>query len=187
MPLDRPEAGWVWLHVPRREPVEVVVVGDVCTWWAHFHKPIANSKQVRAIRCVAADGAPCAWCDAEIGRRARYVFPVRVADAVRLVELGRVQYPLLAVLYDSGRWVGRRIKLRREWDAANARISLEPVGFEVITSEVQVDCADYVGTLGAAEARTIKPPEHAPPSKTVPREVVPSAGPRAPRWSESSS
>lgn len=167
MALERPEAGWVWLHVPRRDPVEVVVISDIHTWWAHFVR-VPGAKAAKAVRCLAADGRPCEWCDAQVGRRARYVFAVRTADQVRLVELGRVQFPLLQVMYDGGRWIGTRMELRREWDAANARITIVPRGREVITDEVMVDIGDHVAGLGLAEARSLKPASSA--GKVIPSE-----------------
>lgn len=184
MALEKPEAGWVWLHVPRKEPVEVVVAGDVCTWWAHFVRSHPALKGVKGVRCGRADGGSCAWCDADVGRRARYVFPVYAGDVPRLVEFGRVQYPVLSMLYDSGRWVGRRLRLKKEWDAANARIGVEPCGFETLTTERELDCSDYVATLGAAEARSIRPPELTPPSKPSRDANGAGAAPRAPRWSD---
>lgn len=158
MPLERPEEGWVWLHVPRKEPVTVIVCGDIYTWWAHFAR-VPGLRTARAVRCRRADGQPCDWCDREIGRRARYVFPVRVGEGMRLVELGRVQFSMLDMLYQSGRWIGRRLKLSREWDAQNARILVEPLGMEALTDESTVDVGEFVASLGMTEAATIRPPQ----------------------------
>lgn len=167
MPLEAPESGFVWLHVPRRESVEVVVISDVHTWHAHFVR-VPGLKGCRAARCLRADGGECQLCEEQIGRRARYVFAVRSGDAVRLVELGRVQYPVLAAIYDSGRWLGARLKLTKEWDAANARIAVIPCGREHVSAEVEVDIGDFVAGLGMAEARTFRAPRvtvELPPSK----------------------
>lgn len=187
MPLERPEAGWVWLHVPRKDPVDVVAISDICTWWAHFVR-VPGARSARAVRCLAADGHECGWCAAQIGRRARYVFAVRVGELVRLVELGRVQFPLLQIMYDGGRWLGTRVQLAREWDAANARISIEFRGREVISDEVVVDIAEHVASLGLAEARTIKPPNSAGssiPSKGLATQLDRSQGVTN-RWSDRS-
>src|SRR6266478_3776787 len=137
MPLEVPESGFVWLHVPRKEPVDVVVVSDIHTWHAHFVR-VPGMKGARAARCLRADGGSCQFCIAEIGRRARYVVAVKVGESVRLVEFGRVQYPQLSLIYNGGRWLGSRLRLAREWDAANARISITFLGREVVTSEVEV-------------------------------------------------
>lgn len=157
MPLEAPETGFVWLHVPRREPVDVVVVSDVHTWFAHFVR-VPGLKGCRAARCLKQDGAECSFCAAEIGRRARYVFAVRAGDATRLVELGRVQYPTLSMIYEGGRWVGSRLRLAREWDAVNARIAVAFLGREVISDEVAVEIGDYVASLGRSEAASMRPP-----------------------------
>jgi hypothetical protein len=172
MALERPEAGFVWLHVPRREGVEVVAISDIHTWWAHFVR-VPGAKAAKAVRCLAADGRACEWCDAQVGRRARYVFAVRTGDVVRLVELGRVQFPLLQVMYEGGRWLGTRMELKREWDAANARIQIVPRGREVITDEVVVDIGDHVAGLGMAEARQLRP-------ASAPDRSIPSKGPATP-------
>lgn len=183
MPLDRPEEGWVWLHVPRREGVEVVVLGDIHTWWAHFAR-VPGLRAAKAVRCLKADGAPCEWCDREIGRRARYVFPVRAGDVPRLVELGRVQYPELSMIYGAGRWLGARLRLEKEWDAPNARIRVTYLGREVITTEAEVDVGVYVSQLGFQELRTIKPPMVGadPPSKPSGNAVAPGAATRRNAW-----
>lgn len=157
MALEAPESGFVWLHVPRREPVEVVVVSDVHTWHAHFVR-VPGLKGARAARCLKPDGGECSLCEEQIGRRARYVFAVRVAESLRLVEMGRVQYPTLAAIYDSGRWLGARLTLAKEWDAANARISVIYQGREHVSAEVEVDIGDFVAGLGMAEARTFRAP-----------------------------
>lgn len=167
MPLEAPETGFVWLHVPRREPVDVVVVSDIATWWAHFVR-VPGLKAARAARCLKADGLECSFCAQEVGRRARYVFAVRTGEAVRLVELGRVQYPTLSMIYDGGRWLGSRLRLAREWDAANARIAVSFLGREAISPEVEVQVGEYVAGLGQAEARAFKVPAvrvEVPPSK----------------------
>lgn len=187
MPLERPEAGWVWLHVPRREAVEVVVVSDIHTWWAHFVR-VPGLRSARAARCLAADGLACQWCDDHVGRRARYVFAVRVGENLRLIELGRVQFPTLSMMYESGRWLGTRMELRREWDAANARIAVTPRGREVVTEEVTVDIGEFVAGLGMAEARQLKPSGSGPglsPSKGSATPVAPQVG-RVNAWSERS-
>lgn len=189
MALEAPEAGWVWLHVPRRDPVDVIVLGDICTWWAHFTRPNGGKRTV-AVRCVAGGPEGCSWCAAEVGRKARYVFPVKTGEVTRLVELGRVQYATLAMIYDAGRWVGSRLRLRREWDAVNARIAVDFLGREHLSEELWLDCSDYVSSLGLAEYRMHRPParDGVPPSKgsapQVERSdfgVPPSAGVR--RWS----
>lgn len=157
MPLERPEPGFVWLHVPRKGSVDVVVCGELYTWWAHW-AVIPGTRRQEAVRCARADGGICAWCDGDYGRRARYVFPVRVGDAVRLVELGRVQYSSLAMVWEEGRWIGARFRLEREWDAANARIRVTYVGREVLSEEVQVDISEYVSTLGLSASQRWSPP-----------------------------
>lgn len=156
MPLERPEAGFVWLHVPRRESVEVVVCSDIHTWWAHFVR-VPGLRAARAVRCLQSDGLTCEWCEAHVGRRARYVFAVRMGENLRLIELGRVQFPVLSMIYEGGRWLGSRLELRREWDAANARIQVTPRGREVITPEMEVEIGEHVAALGLAEAKSCKP------------------------------
>lgn len=183
MALERPEPGWVWLHVPRKEAVDVVVCSDIHTWWAHFTR-LPGQRVARAVRCAQADGESCEWCESQIGRRARYVFAVRVADQVRLVELGRVQFPQLQVFYSAGlsRWLGTRLRLSREWDAANARIEVLYQGRENLSDECVVDPGDYVAGLGQAERRMFRPNtsgQPAPPSKG-------SAGATRNAWSDRS-
>lgn len=187
MPLERPEAGFVWLHVPINESVVVVAVSDIHTWWAHFVRP--NGQRVaKAVRCVAADGAECEWCNAQVGRRARYVFAVRTEDQVRLVELGRVQFPTLSLMYDGGRWLGSRMELRREWAAKNARIAVIPRGREAISDELVVEIGDHVDGLGLAEARQLRPPVGggSPSKGSGSATQLPSGGGSGSRWRERS-
>lgn len=161
MALERPEPGYVWLHVPRREPVEVTVVGDICTWWAHFSR-MPGARGMTALRCLRSEGQGCAWCDASVGKRARYVFPVQLHDearSLRLLEVGRVQYPQLSMVYTEGRWMGSRWRIRKEWDAANARIDMAYLGREHLSTEAVIDVTEYVETLGRAELRSAKKPQ----------------------------
>jgi hypothetical protein len=117
------------------------------------------------VRCLRSDGLHCGFCAEEYGRRARYVFPVRVDGAVRLVELGRVQYQTLALVYQEGRWLGTRLRLAREWDAANARIQVTFLGREGLTDEVVVDIEEYVSTLGVSAAQRFQPVKATLPSQ----------------------
>lgn len=151
MALDRPESGFIWLHVAADAPVECVINGSIETWWAHFVRQ-PGAKKVLAVRCFKPDGDECAWCIGQVGVRARYVVPVLVDGAQRLVELGRVQYGALRMLSESaGGEVGKRIRLQHEWKARNAPIVVSPLGREVITAEMVVDVADFVDTLGRSE------------------------------------
>lgn len=151
MALDRPESGFIWLHVPPGAPIECVVNGSIETWWAHFVRQ-PGARKVIAVRCFKGDMVTCPWCEGQVGVRARYVVPVLVDGAQRLVELGRVQYGSLRMLSESvGGEVGKRIRLSHEWNAKNAPIVVLPLGREVITAEMVVDVREFVDTLGRAE------------------------------------
>jgi len=147
MSLERPESGYTWLHVPLRESVLVVVCGEVHTWWSHWAR-LPQLRGGQPVRCVAGEGAECSWCAGGSPRRARYVFPVLLGAGVRVVELGRVQYPMLRMCVESGVWVGRRLRLERAWAARNAPIELQPAGQEVVSVEQVVDVEELVSGLG---------------------------------------
>ena len=161
MPLERPEPGITWLHVPLSGSVEVVVVGDIHTWHTHW-TGAQGGRRNNAVRCVRGDGLFCAWCEAQIGRRARYVFPVLKDGKPNLVEFGRVQYNTLALLYDVKPWLGKRLRISRTHAAKNAEILIDYVGREVITPEMEMDIADIVDTLGRDNLRFYKPPQPTP-------------------------
>lgn len=174
MPLERPEAGYVWLHVPLKEAVDVVIVGDVHTWYAHWGG-VGGGRQNRGVRCLRNEGLACAWCASGQAPRARYVMPVHVGSDLRLVELGRVQYSMLSMLNDNGGLVGRRVRLVREWVAKNAPIQVRPLGKEHLSPEQVIDLEEFVGCLGRAELAMVKPP------KSPVADVVQEPGPGVPR------
>ena len=152
MALEAPETGFVWLVVPINEAIDLTVVGELHTWWTHWYRgPLCRSAM--AVRCVLAERGECDWCRAGYERRARYVFPARVGDDVRLVELGRVQYPSLVGLIQFHGWIGQRLRLVRERPVKNAPISVRRLGHEVVTEESTVDCSGVVSSLGLSQLR----------------------------------
>lgn len=154
MSLVAPEEGWVWLSVPLSEAVDVTVVGELHSWFTHWYRgPLC--KQALAVRCVREERGCCDWCTAGYDRRVRYVFPVQHEGDVRLVELGRVQYPALASITQFNRWIGCRIRLVRERPVKNAPIQVRRVGEELVSSEAQVDCSGYVAALGMTNLRML--------------------------------
>lgn len=154
MALEAPEEGWVWLQVPLSESVDVVVVGDVETWHTHWYRgPLCKGSI--AVRCVKEERGVCEWCRAGYERRARYVFPVRVDEDVRLVELGRVQYPALSGIVQFERWLGSRLRLVRERPVKNAPIQLRRIGAEVLPEEAVIDISQVVAGLGMSNLRML--------------------------------
>lgn len=164
MPLERPEPGYVWLHVPRKEAVDLVVVGEVHSYWSHW-TGTPGGRQTQSVRCVRQEAGNCAWCEQGYEARVRYVFPALVGDDLRLVELGRVQYPMLAMLVQESGWIGRKLKLVREWDAKNARIQIRPAGKGHVSAEQVVDLEDFVANLGVGQLKLLKVPQSNIPSK----------------------
>lgn len=157
MPLERPETGYVWQHVPLSQAVECVIVGEVHSWWAHW---VGNrgGKQNRGIRCVRPESVACAWCAGGHVPRVRYVLPILVGTDLRLIELGRVQYTILSMMQESGGLVGRRIVVVREWAAKNAPIQVRPAGQERLSPEQVVCVEQFVSQLGRHELAIIRPP-----------------------------
>lgn len=155
MALERPEAGYVWLHVPLREAVEVVIVGEVHSWWMHW--AAVDRKARRGVRCARREHLACALCEGGQAPRVRYVLPVHVAGALRLVEVGRVQYSTLAMMEENGGLVGRRCVVVREYAAKNAAIVLRPAGRETVSAEQVVDISEFVGQLGRIELAAVQP------------------------------
>lgn len=154
MPLVAPEEGFVWLQVPLHEPVDVVVLGELHSWWTHWYRgPLCRGSI--AVRCVFEERASCDWCRAGYEKRVRYVFPVRADDELRVVELGRVQYPALAAIVEFGEWCGSRLRLVRERPVKNAPIQLRKVGREVVPAEAQVDLTGFVAGLGQVNLRML--------------------------------
>lgn len=154
MALNAPEEGFVWLTVPLHESIDVVVIGDVESWYTHWYRG-PGSKNTIAVRCVKEEVGECVWCTGEFQQRVRYVFPVRFDDQVRLIELGRVQYPALVAIYTFERWIGSRLRLVRERPVKNAPIQLRRVGEEVVPAEAVVDCSELVKGLGRANLRML--------------------------------
>lgn len=163
MALEMPESGFVWLKVPLQGEVLVTVVGEIHTWWSHWQR-MPGSRATQAVRCQQALGVACAWCDAGFDRRARYVFPVRVDGEVRVVEVGRVQYPTLKLLVGEG-WLGRVIRLKRAYAAKNAEIVLFPVRRESVSEEAQVDVEEFVSRLGVGQMKLLPAPQPTTPSE----------------------
>lgn len=162
MALEKPDSGYCWHHVPARGELLVTVVGDVHTWWQHWgHGGPRRGGQ--PVRCLMRERGSCEWCAAGQEARARYVFPGRVAGTYGLVELGRVQYAMLAVVYQEKRWIGARLRLAKEWESKNARISCVFLGREHVSPEEVIDCSDYVRTLGLAAVGVVHPLRVGPP------------------------
>lgn len=154
MPLVAPEEGWVWLTVPLNEAVDVVVLGELHSWHTHWYRgPLCRGSI--AVRCVFEERGQCDWCRANYERRVRYVFPVRCEDELRVVELGRVQYPALAAAVQFHTWLGLRLRLVRERPVKNAPIQLRVVGQERIPPEAVVDVSTFVGSLGLSNLRML--------------------------------
>lgn len=154
MALVAPEEGFVWLQVPLHESVDVVVLGELHSWFTHWYRgPLCRGSI--AVRCVFEERGTCDWCKAGYEKRVRYVFPVRLDDEVRVVELGRVQYPALAALMQFHVWTGSRLRLVRERPVKNAPIQLRRVGEERIPPEAVVDCSQLVASLGLSNLRML--------------------------------
>jgi hypothetical protein len=82
-----------------------------------------------------------------------------------LLELGRVQYPILAMCEQEGGLVGRRLRLSREYAAKNAAIQVLPMGRDHVSQEQLVCLADYVAQLGLVQLKLLRVPQSAIPSK----------------------
>ena len=152
MALVAPEDGWVWISVPAAECLDVLVVGEIHTWWSHWYRA-PGEKRAAAMRCVLDERGKCDLCRAGYERRARYVFPVEHDAQVRLVELGRVQFPALAMLEQFGEVVGARLRLVRERPVQNAPIQVRKVGAEIVPPERRHDVEGFVATLGVVQLR----------------------------------
>lgn len=176
MALEMPESGFVWLKVPLQGEVRCTVVGEVHTWWSHWQR-MPGGRGVQAVRCARAVGVACAWCDAGFPRRARYVFPVRVEGEVRVVEVGRVQYPTLKLLVAEG-FTGRVLRLKRTHAAKNAEIQMFPAGKEHVSDESLVCCEEFVSNLGVGQLKLLQPPTPVPPSERSRSEEVTDELPR---------
>jgi hypothetical protein len=164
MALEQPEAGYVWLHVPRREAVDVVMCGEIHSWWSHW-TGTPGGRQSQAVRCVRREVGECAWCAVGHEHRVRYVFPALLGADLRLVELGRVQYATLSLLVQEGSVIGRKLKLVREWDAKNAPIQVVPLGRAHVSREQIVCIEDHVAQLGRGQLALMRVPQSNPPSK----------------------
>lgn len=167
MALEMPESGYVWGKVPLEGDVRLTVVGEVHTWWSHWHR-LPGRGGVQAVRCARALGVACAWCDAGYQRRARYVFPALVEGELRVFEVGRVQFPVLRLVCGEG-IVGRRLTLRRAFKAKNAEIVIIPGGREHVSAEAVVDVGSWVCELGGGQLLLIAPPERV----STPQEASP--------------
>lgn len=168
MPLEQPEAGYQWSHVPLREARDVVVVGEPHSWWAHWTGG-GGARGNRAVRCLAREGEPCAWCVARQSPACRYVLPVWLIDydpetrepsfsELRVLELGKPQYSILVMLDKEGGLVGRRLRLVRERPKLNATIQVRPIGREHVSDEARADIADFVRNLGRSELAVARAP-----------------------------
>lgn len=164
MALEKPEPGYVWLHVPRKEAVDVVMCGEIHSWWSHW-TGVPGGRQSQAVRCVKRELGDCAWCAVGHEARVRYVFPVLLGADLRLVELGRVQYATLSLLVQEGSVIGRKLKLVREWDAKNAPIQVVPLGRSHVSREQLVDLAEVVDGLGRGQLALMRVPQTNTPSK----------------------
>lgn len=163
MALEMPEAGFVWLKVPLQGEVRCTVVGEVHTWWSHWQR-MPGGRGAQAVRCARALGVSCAWCDGGFPRRARYVFPVLVEGEVRVVEVGRVQYPMLKLVVAEG-IVGRVLRLKRTHAAKNAEIQLFAVAREAVGEEARVCVEAFTENLGVGQLKLLQPPAPANPSE----------------------
>jgi hypothetical protein len=177
VPIPNPEPGWVWWHAPLVGETDVVIAGAICWYWAHFSR--VNSGRVVAVRCLqGSDGEACRWCEATIGRRLCLVVPLLVAGQARLTEWHRPQHAVLRALEESGRVIGRRLRVRRAYAKRNAEILLDPVGMEHVSPEQVLDPSEYVSLLGRAEYERYPPPGSVPcpipSSKRISPLVVPS-------------
>lgn len=169
--LENPEPGFVWLKIPLNGETRVTVCGEVHTWWSHWHR-VPGLRHAQAVRCRRAMGVTCDWCEAGAERRARYVFPVLVEGELRVVELGRVQFSVLRLLHEEGRWLGQKLTLRRAFAAKNAEIVLIPAGRESVSDEATVDVEQFVANLGVGQLRLVDPPRRETPAleRTLPSE-----------------
>jgi hypothetical protein len=153
VPIPNPEPGWVWWHAPLVGETDVVIAGAICWYWAHFSR--VNSGRVVAVRCLqGSDGEAC------------------------LTEWHRPQHAVLRALEESGRVIGRRLRVRRAYAKRNAEILLDPVGMEHVSPEQVLDPSEYVSLLGRAEYERYPPPGSVPcpipSSKRISPLVVPS-------------
>jgi hypothetical protein len=77
---------------------------------------------------------------------------------MRLIELGRVQYPALSCAHDLGTWIGTRFRVVRERAQRNAPIQLRAVGQETIPPHQIVDVEAFVRALGTDNLALIDRP-----------------------------
>jgi len=154
MPLEAPESGWVWVSVPLDEAIDLIVVGDVQTWYSHWYRA-PGARRPEALRCVLADAGRCELCRAGYERRARYVLPVRQGGELRCVEFGRVQYPALCLLQECGGVVGSVLRVTRERPHKSAPIRLREIDRVVVPESERVDLTGYVSAIGLIQMRLL--------------------------------
>lgn len=154
MGLVAPEEGHVWWTCPLQDGQEVVVCGELHSWFTHWYRgPLCRGSI--AVRCVREERGDCDWCTAQYERRVRYVFPILVEGDCRVVELGRVQYPSLCSIMAFHDWVGARLWLVRERPQKNAPIKVRRVGQEIIRPDQLVDLTTFVQGLGLSNLRML--------------------------------
>jgi len=157
MALERPESGLTWMRVPVKESAVVTVLGQVVTYWTHWiQRP--GGQRAQPVRCVRWEAGRCAVCERGQPRRVRYVVPVRRDGVPMLLELGRVQYPVLHLVFGQDDWLGRKLRVSREWPARNAPIVVVPVGREHVSEEEKWDVSAEVGELGRGQLSLVDVP-----------------------------
>lgn len=156
-PLERPEADWMWVHVPLRGELSGVICGEVQVYHTHWYVA-PGGKRAQAVRCVRWEVGACDWCGAGYKRRTRYVIPLLIGEGARLIEVGRTCYTALAMIRESGREVGAQIVFTRERPQANAPILICPLGRGHVSPEQVVDIVDHVRGLGRQALRLIDSP-----------------------------
>jgi hypothetical protein len=158
-----PEAGFVWGKYPLEGDLVLTVVGEIHSYVSHWAYYPA-SRKTQMVRCRAAVGVACAWCDAGYAKRVRFVFPAVVDGELRVWEMGRVQHPMLKLLVAEG-WLGRTLRVRRAYRAKNAEVQVFPISRVHVSVESVVDVEEFVAGLGGGQLALLPPPEKVPSSE----------------------
>jgi hypothetical protein len=147
MAIERPEGGYAWIDVPLDKPVSLTCCGEPASWRAHW-VTMPGYKRAQPVRCTSLDHGDCALCNQGVGYRVRYVVPVLLDGAPRLLEIGRTQWPWIEVRESLQDWVGCRFAISRERPVKNAPLIIVSLGRAHVSEEQAIDVRGVVATLG---------------------------------------
>lgn len=148
--IPAPEAGWTWFHVPSEGVSVVTVVSQVAWFYAHWAR-IGAGRAKACCRCQFEAKGSCPMCDLGHERRLRYVLAIETDHGLRLVELGRPQYPALAAIESMSGMVGARLKLGREGRGKTSVIQVLAFGFDPSAARREEIIAGWVSNQGQRE------------------------------------